>query len=85
MAEFKTEVEKGSDKMEDEFGDVLFALINYARFLHINPDDALEKTNKKFIHRFQYIEDKAQEQGMKLIDMSLEQMEEYWQQSKQSE
>jgi XTP/dITP diphosphohydrolase len=85
MAEFKTEVEKGSDKMEDEFGDVLFALINYARFLHINPDDALEKTNKKFIHRFQYIEDKAKEQGMKLIDMSLEQMEEYWQQSKQSE
>ena len=71
--------------MEDEFGDVLFALINYARFLHINPDDALEKTNRKFIRRFQYIEDKAKEQGVKLTDMSLEQMEEYWQQSKQSE
>ena len=85
MAEFRTEVEKHSDKMEDEFGDVLFALINYARFLHINPDDALEKTNRKFIRRFQYIEDKAKEQGVKLTDMSLEQMEEYWQQSKQSE
>ena len=85
MAEFRTEVEKQSDKMEDEFGDVLFALINYARFLHINPDDALEKTNRKFIRRFQYIEDKAKEQGVKLTDMSLEQMEEYWQQSKQSE
>jgi len=85
LEEFKTEVKNGSDKIEDEFGDVLFALINYARFLHINPDDALEKTNKKFIHRFQYIEEKAKESGRKLTDLSLEQMEEYWQQSKQSE
>lgn len=85
LAEFKDEADKHSDKMEDEFGDVLFALINYARFMHINPDDALEKTNKKFIRRFQFIEEKAKSSGISLSDMSLEQMEAYWQQSKQSE
>lgn len=85
LAEFKDEADKHSDKMEDEFGDVLFALINYARFMHINPDDALEKTNKKFIRRFQFIEEQAKSSGISLSDMSLEQMEAYWQQSKQSE
>ena len=85
FGEFKDEVDKQSDKIEDEFGDVLFALINYARFLHINPDDALEKTNKKFIRRFQYIEEQAKLAGQSMSDMSLEQMETYWQQSKQLE
>lgn len=85
LAEFKDEADKHSDKMEDEFGDVLFALINYARFMHINPDDALEKTNKKFIRRFQFIEEQAKSSGISLSDMSLEQMEACWQQSKQSE
>ncbi|MCQ2275997.1 MAG: nucleoside triphosphate pyrophosphohydrolase [Bacteroidales bacterium] len=85
LGEFKDEVDKQSDKIEDEFGDVLFALINYARFLHINPDDALEKTNKKFIRRFQYIEEQAKLAGQSMYDMSLEQMETYWQQSKQLE
>lgn len=85
LTEFKAEADKHSDKMEDEFGDVLFALVNYARFMHINPDDALEKTNKKFIRRFQYIEDQAKSLGLSLSDMSLEQMESYWQQSKQFE
>lgn len=85
LGEFKDEVDKQSDKIEDEFGDVLFALINYARFLHINPDDALEKTNKKFIRRFQYIEEQAKLAGQSMSDMSLEQMETYWQQSKQLE
>ena len=85
LGEFKDEVDKQSDQIEDEFGDVLFALINYARFLHINPDDALEKTNKKFIRRFQYIEEQAKLAGQSMSDMSLEQMETYWQQSKQLE
>lgn len=85
LTEFKAEADKHSDKMEDEFGDVLFALVNYARFMHINPDDALEKTNMKFIRRFQYIEDQAKSLGLSLSDMSLEQMESYWQQSKQFE
>lgn len=85
LGEFKDEVDKQSDKIEDEFGDVLFALINYARFLHINPDDALEKTNKKFIRRFQYIEEQAKLADQSMSDMSLEQMETYWQQSKQLE
>ena len=85
LQEFKDEFDRHSDKAEEEFGDVLFALVNYARFVHINPDDALEKTNRKFIRRFQYIEEQTQKTGKKLTDLSLEQMEEYWQQAKQAE
>lgn len=85
LQEFKDEIDRHSDKAEEEFGDVLFALVNYARFVHINPDDALEKTNRKFIRRFQYIEEQTQKKGKKLTDLSLEQMEEYWQQAKQAE
>ncbi|MBO4503583.1 MAG: nucleoside triphosphate pyrophosphohydrolase [Bacteroidales bacterium] len=85
LEEFKVEAEKQSEKMEDEFGDVLFALVNYARFMKINPDDALEKTNQKFIRRFQYVEEQAKNSGRKLTDLSLEQMEAYWQQAKQFE
>ncbi|MBQ4441523.1 MAG: nucleoside triphosphate pyrophosphohydrolase [Bacteroidales bacterium] len=85
LQEFKDEIDRHSDKAEEEFGDVLFALVNYARFVHINPDDALEKTNRKFIRRFQYIEEQTQKTGKKLTDLSLEQMEEYWQQAKQAE
>ena len=85
LQEFKDEIDRHSDKAEEEFGDVLFALVNYARFVHINPDDALEKTNRKFIRRFQYIEEQTQKAGKKLTDLSLEQMEEYWQQAKQLE
>lgn len=82
ISELKTEVDQQSDKVEDEFGDVLFSLINYARFVNVNPDDALEKTNKKFIKRFQYIEEKAKSTGRKLTDLSLEEMEQYWQDAK---
>ena len=85
LQEFKDEIDRHSDKAEEEFGDVLFALVNYARFVHINPDDALEKTNRKFIRRFQYIEEQTQKAGKKLTDLSLEQMEEYWQQAKKLE
>ncbi len=81
--EFKEEVDKGSDKIESEFGDVLFSLINYARFININPDDALEKTNKKFIKRFQYLESESKKEGKELSNMSLEEMDVYWNRAKE--
>ena len=68
--------------IEAEFGDVLFSLINYARFLKVNHEDALERTNKKFIARFQYLERKAAESGKSLRDMTLAEMETYWQEAK---
>ncbi|WP_029283301.1 nucleoside triphosphate pyrophosphohydrolase [Pedobacter sp. R20-19] len=70
------------EKAESEFGDVLFSLINYARFININPENALEKTNKKFIKRFQYLEEKAKENGKALADMTLAEMDIYWNQAK---
>lgn len=69
---------KNQDAIENEFGDVLFALINYARFLKVNPENALERTNKKFIGRFQYIEQKAKEQGREITDLTLTEMEKLW-------
>ncbi len=68
--------------IEEEFGDVLFSLVNYARFIDINPENALEKTNKKFIKRFRYLEGKARKDGKRLQDMTLAQMELLWQQAK---
>ena len=70
------------DKMEAEFGDVLFSMINYARFLKINPEDALERTNKKFIKRFQYLESKADQLGKPLMDMTLAEMNVFWEEAK---
>lgn len=70
------------EKMEGEFGDVFFALINAARLYGIDPETALEKSNKKFIHRFGHIEKRAEEQGKSLGDMNLEEMEGYWQEAK---
>ncbi|RZM29762.1 MAG: nucleoside triphosphate pyrophosphohydrolase [Pedobacter sp.] len=70
------------DKAESEFGDLLFSLINYARFININPENALEKTNKKFIKRFQYLESKARENGKALQDMTLAEMDVYWNEAK---
>nr|WP_314560245.1 nucleoside triphosphate pyrophosphohydrolase [uncultured Capnocytophaga sp.] len=69
--------------IEGEFGDVLFSLINYARFLKVNPEDALERTNRKFINRFQYLERQATAKGKSLKDMSLQEMESYWQEAKE--
>lgn len=71
-----------ADKMEAEFGDVLFSMINYARFLNINPENALERTNKKFIKRFQYLEEKAKENNKSLKDMSLIEMDVFWNEAK---
>ena len=84
LQEFRQEVENNSaaEKLEDEFGDILFALINYARFNNINPEDALERTNKKFIQRFQYIEQKINEQGKQLSDCTLAEMDVYWNEAK---
>jgi XTP/dITP diphosphohydrolase len=84
MSELKAELQQQSpkEKLEDEFGDVLFALVNYARFLGINAEDALEKTNRKFIKRFQYLERESQREGKKLEDMSLAEMDEYWNRAK---
>lgn len=86
LGEFKEEVEKGDrDKLESEFGDVLFSLINYARYLKINPEDALERTNQKFISRFNYMEEKIKGQGKSLADSSLEEMDVFWNEAKQFE
>ena len=83
LQEFRDEIEAGDqEKMEAEFGDVLFSMINYARFLKINPEDALERTNKKFIKRFQYLESKADELGKSLSDMTLAEMDVFWEEAK---
>lgn len=83
LQELQDEVKSGNkDKIEDEFGDVLFSMINYARFLNVNPEDALERTNKKFIKRFQYLESKASELGKPLMDMTLAEMDVFWNEAK---
>jgi len=73
---------KNNEKMESEFGDVLFSLINYARFLKIDPESALERTNKKFIKRFQFLEKESIKAGKQLTEMTLEEMDVYWEKSK---
>ena len=79
IEELKVEVEnKNKERIESEFGDVLFALINYARFIDVNPEDALERCNKRFIARFQIMEKKLKEEEKDLLDMNLEQMNKYW-------
>ncbi len=84
LAELQVEVEaNNADKMESEFGDVLFSMVNYARFLKINPENALERTNKKFIKRFQYLEKKAKEAGKSMSEMTLAEMDVYWEEAKQ--
>ncbi|TXE14277.1 nucleoside triphosphate pyrophosphohydrolase [Algoriphagus aquimarinus] len=88
MQEFKDEFNVAEDKEIDqekasgEFGDLLFSLINYARFIDINPEEALERTNKKFIKRFQYLEEAAKTSGKNLSDMTLAEMDVYWNEAK---
>ena len=83
IGELKEEiVNKNQDAIEDEFGDVLFSLINYARFLNIDPENALERTNKKFIKRFQYLEKKAKGLQKSLSEMTLAEMDVYWDEAK---
>lgn len=83
ISELRLEVEKNEvEKIENEFGDVLFSLINYARFLNVNPEDALEKTNKKFIKRFTYMEQKIKEQNKQIADCTLAELDVYWNEAK---
>ncbi|WP_373059059.1 nucleoside triphosphate pyrophosphohydrolase [Zunongwangia sp. H14] len=83
LAELQDEVKvDNKDEIEAEFGDVLFSMINYARFLKVNPENALERTNKKFIKRFQYLEEKAKEQQKALKDMTLAEMDVFWNEAK---
>jgi len=83
LHEFKEEVKNGNqEQIEQEFGDVLFSLINYARFLNINPENALETTNKKFIKRFQYLESKAKTLNKTLNGMTLSEMDVFWEEAK---
>ncbi|MCH3882329.1 nucleoside triphosphate pyrophosphohydrolase [Tenacibaculum aquimarinum] len=83
LNELNEEIKKGDkENTEKEFGDVLFSMINYARFIDVNPENALEKTNKKFINRFQYLEEAAKKSGKELSGMSLVEMDIFWEESK---
>ena len=85
LTEFQFEInqsEVNKELAEKELGDVFFSLINYARFLGLNPDQALERTNLKFISRFNHIESRAEEQGKSLTEMTLEEMDVYWEEAK---
>ena len=87
MNELKEVVDNGDshDRQEDELGDLLFAIINYARLIDVNPEDALERTNKKFIKRFQYLEEKAKINQKPLHEMTLDEMDVFWNQAKKLE
>lgn len=80
LTELKVEIDKGADykDIENEFGDVLFSIINFARFINVDPEMALERTNKKFIKRFQYLESQSKKDGKDLSEMTLVEMDEYW-------
>ena len=83
LAELQEEVEaRDQEKIEAEFGDVMFSMINYARFLKVDAESALERTNKKFIKRFQYLEQKAKENNKALRDMTLREMDVFWEEAK---
>lgn len=83
IEELKVEIEKGNQKrIESEFGDVLFALTNYSRFINVNPEDALERTNKRFIKRFQIMEKLIEKDNLKLEEMNLKHMDVYWKKAK---
>lgn len=83
LSEFESEIKnKNVKRAESEFGDILFSLINYARFVNINPEDALEQTNKKFIKRFSYMESKVKAQGKQIADCKLEELDVYWNEAK---
>lgn len=84
--ELKAEVvaDGNRSEIEEEFGDLLFALVNYARFIRINPEDALERSNKKFIRRFQYLEKQVRKEGKNLSEMTLAEMDVFWEQAKRT-
>jgi XTP/dITP diphosphohydrolase len=83
LRELKHEVDASSDKQADELGDLLFSIVNYARFLGIDPDEALERTNRKFIKRFRYLESESAKDGKKMGEMTLAEMDAYWDRAKE--
>ena len=86
LGELETELENGDkDRSTTELGDFIFSVINAARLYHLNPDNALERANKKFISRFTYIENKAKEEGRSIKDLTLEEMDNYWDEAKKKE
>jgi len=85
LSELKVEIDNNTHQVEDEFGDVLFSLVNYARFLKISPENALAKTNQKFIKRFQEMEQLLAQDGLMAQDQSLEKLDHYWERAKRSE
>ncbi len=87
LEELRKEVEQGAEarKVEGEFGDLLFALINYARFIVVNPENALERTNKKFVKRFEHLEAEAKKSGKDMRKMSLAEMDVFWHEAKKQE
>lgn len=85
LSELKVEIDNNTNQVEDEFGDVLFSLVNYARFLKISPENALAKTNQKFIKRFQEMEQLLAHDGLLAQDQSLEKLDHYWERAKRSE
>ena len=83
LSELSSEIENGKqDSIESEFGDVLFSLINYARFIKVDPESALERTNKKFVKRFQFLEEAAKKENKTLSEMTLTEMDVHWEKSK---
>ena len=83
LSELNAEIKANNkENIEKEFGDVLFSMINYARFINVNPENALEKTNKKFINRFQFLEQAAKKEGKEIANMSLAEMDVFWNESK---
>ena len=86
LGELEVEIEQmDADRIEAEFGDLLFSIINAARLYKVNPDNALERTNRKFIYRFNYMEQRLREQGRPLKEVTLEEMEAFWQEAKKTE
>jgi XTP/dITP diphosphohydrolase len=87
LGELREEIEKGTShkRIEEEFGDLMFALINYSRFIDVNPENALERTNKKFIRRFSYLEEQAALAGKDLKKMNLAEMDVFWNEAKDYE
>ena len=84
LNELNSEIKNSNqNRINSEFGDVLFSMINYARFIGVNPENALERTNKKFINRFQFLEEAAKKEGKQLADMSLAEMDVHWEKSKE--
>lgn len=84
LRELKHEVDAGSMKQADELGDLLFSIVNYARFLGIDPDEALERTNRKFIQRFQFLERESAKDGKRMGEMTLAEMDAYWERAKKA-